>query len=27
VTTGNTQAPCAIIGEKASRYIRAAHGL
>lgn len=27
VTTGNTMAPCVIIGEKASRYIRAAHGL
>lgn len=27
VATGNTQAPCAIIGEKASRFIRGAHGL
>ena len=27
VTTGNTMAPCVIIGEKASRYIRATHGL
>ncbi|WP_300578367.1 GMC family oxidoreductase [Phenylobacterium sp.] len=27
VATGNTMAPCAIIGEKASRYIRATHGL
>ncbi|WP_027136293.1 GMC family oxidoreductase [Geminicoccus roseus] len=27
VTTGNTQAPCAIIGEIAARKIRAAHGL
>lgn len=27
VATGNTMAPCVIIGEKASRYIRAAHGL
>lgn len=27
VATGNTMAPCTIIGEKASRYIRAAHGL
>lgn len=26
VTTGNTQAPCAIIGEKASRFIRTVHG-
>ncbi|GBD50202.1 GMC family oxidoreductase [Methylopila sp. Yamaguchi] len=27
VTTGNTQAPCAIIGERAARMIRAAHGV
>ncbi len=27
VATGNTMAPCVIIGEKASRYIRATHGL
>lgn len=27
VTTGNTQAPCAIIGERAAAAIRAAHGL
>lgn len=27
VATGNTMAPCVIIGEKASRYIRADHGL
>jgi choline dehydrogenase len=27
VTTGNTQAPCAIIGERAGRMIRATHGL
>jgi len=27
VATGNTMAPCVIIGEKASRYIRQAHGL
>jgi choline dehydrogenase len=27
VATGNTMAPCTIIGEKASRYIRAAHGV
>ena len=26
VATGNTMAPCTIIGEKASRYIRADHG-
>ncbi|MFC3228080.1 GMC family oxidoreductase [Marinibaculum pumilum] len=27
VTTGNTQAPCAVIGERAAELIRAAHGL
>lgn len=27
VATGNTMAPCVVIGEKASRYIRATHGL
>jgi choline dehydrogenase len=27
VTTGNTQAPCAIIGERAAEMIRRAHGL
>lgn len=27
VTTGNTQAPCAIIGEQAAERIRAKHGL
>ncbi|WP_159717503.1 GMC family oxidoreductase [Geminicoccus flavidas] len=27
VTTGNTQAPCAIIGERAAQMLRAAHGL
>jgi choline dehydrogenase len=27
VTTGNTQAPCAIIGERAGQMIRKAHGL
>ncbi len=27
VATGNTMAPCVIIGEKASRYLRATHGL
>ena len=27
VTTGNTQAPCAIIGERAAAMIRAAHGM
>ncbi len=27
VATGNTMAPCVVIGEKASRYIRKAHGL
>jgi choline dehydrogenase len=27
VATGNTMAPCTIIGEKASRYIRATYGL
>lgn len=27
VATGNTMAPCVVIGEKASRYIRQAHGL
>ncbi|WP_043363227.1 GMC family oxidoreductase [Belnapia sp. F-4-1] len=27
VTTGNTQAPCAIIGERAAEVIRKAHGL
>ncbi|WP_207458186.1 GMC family oxidoreductase N-terminal domain-containing protein [Azospirillum sp. SYSU D00513] len=27
VTTGNTQAPCAIIGERAARMLREAHGL
>lgn len=27
VATGNTMAPCVIIGEKASRYIRTTHGL
>jgi len=27
VTTGNTQAPCAIIGERAAEMIRQAHGL
>jgi len=27
VTTGNTQAPCAIIGERAGEMIRQAHGL
>ncbi|OZA54966.1 MAG: hypothetical protein B7X78_11230, partial [Sphingomonadales bacterium 39-62-4] len=27
VTTGNTQAPCAIIGEQAAMRISAKHGL
>ncbi len=27
VTTGNTQAPCAIIGERAAEMIRQSHGL
>jgi choline dehydrogenase len=27
VTTGNTQAPCAVIGERAARMIRKAHGV
>lgn len=27
VTTGNTQAPCAVIGERAAGMLRAAHGL
>jgi choline dehydrogenase len=27
VTTGNTQAPCAIIGERAARMIRTAHAV
>ncbi len=27
VTTGNTQAPCAIIGEQAAQMIKHAHGL
>jgi len=27
VTTGNTQAPCAIIGERAAQMLRVAHGL
>jgi choline dehydrogenase len=27
ITTGNTMAPCVVIGEKAARYIRQAHGL
>ena len=27
VTTGNTQAPCAIIGERAAQMIHQAHGL
>jgi choline dehydrogenase len=27
VTTGNTQAPCAIIGERAAQIIRDTHGL
>ena len=27
VTTGNTQAPCAVIGARAAEMIRATHGL
>ncbi|WP_255471676.1 hypothetical protein [Poseidonocella sp. HB161398] len=27
ITTGNTMAPCAVIGERASAFLREAHSL